>query len=297
MPKFKPKSTLSSLKDLGKVAKEILPKEKRPRIKIQKETPKVVERVNYIPPARRSWSFEDNTNKEFADKLWNDMENKAQESLALKNNFGINDGLSDVLTVPVRRKIYGFATKGLYGPANGVYKPGAIKRNVLPEVQAIPDYFSRREPHALWRSADNDFHNAGITGTLIDIEGSKKAPRLPFQFLGSGMNTLDKIWNKPMRMPQSPMDVQPLIGGAQSYVDKFPGRPITTVQTDSERFYWPKYFDEDGNVVRGVLRSSYDTNVPESFEDTYRRLNNNQTIKLLDDPNDFKFGGILKKIK
>ena len=98
-------------------------------------------------------------------------------------------------------------------------------------------------------------------------------------------------------MPQSPMDVQPLIGGAQSYVDKFPGRPITTVQTDSERFYWPKYFDEDGNVMHGVLRSSYDTNVPESFEDTYRRLNNNQTIKLLDDPNDFKFGGILKKIK
>ena len=59
MPKFKPKSTLSSLKDLGKVAKEILPKEKRPRIKIQKETPKVVERVNYTPSARRSWSFED----------------------------------------------------------------------------------------------------------------------------------------------------------------------------------------------------------------------------------------------
>lgn len=69
MPKFKPKSTLSSLKDLGKVAKEILPKEKRPRIKIQKETHKVVEPVNYTPPVRRSWSFEDNTNKEFADKL------------------------------------------------------------------------------------------------------------------------------------------------------------------------------------------------------------------------------------
>ena len=276
MPKFKVNS--NSLVEIAKLLEEVKPKRQHIKVsKVQLAPTKV-----YIPQSigsKPTIDYSENIRK--ADEAWRQYDRAVR--LGNVEEMG-----------PIARKFVDEAMiKGRFG-----HRPTGNTRSILPEASAIPDYIKTSGTNTLYGKADRDFLNAEAASQLVDFENARPEPRLPMQFYRSGLDKLYKLWTKPSQVVEDVHFVggQPrLISGAQSYAEKFPGRPVTTIQTDSEYIFRPRYLDINGNVRHSSIPvSSYDTMNQESFEDMYRRVTRDNSIKLLDDPYELKKGGKCK---